>query len=66
MHQISKGRGPLYALSRTTSFPGSSLFLRKDPGRGWSRDPLKIDSLKVDFQSSHEAPRYSLRVPASN
>jgi hypothetical protein len=22
-----------------TSFPGSSLFLRKDPGRGWSRDP---------------------------
>ena len=20
-----------------TSFPGSSLFLRKDPGRGWSR-----------------------------
>ena len=25
--------------SITTSFPGSSLFLRKDPGRGWSRDP---------------------------
>ena len=23
--------------SLATSFPGSSLFLRKDPGRGWSR-----------------------------
>ena len=25
--------------SSTTSFPGSSLFWRKDPGQGWSRDP---------------------------
>ena len=26
-----------------TSFPGSSLLLRKDPGWGWSRDTRKFD-----------------------
>jgi hypothetical protein len=42
------------------------LFLRgrKDPARSWSRDPKEINSLKADFQSSHEAPRSSLRVHA--
>ena len=31
--------GRYHVTIKTTSFLGSSLLLRKDPGRGWSRDP---------------------------
>jgi hypothetical protein len=40
-------RKNLIATFGPTSFPGSSLFLRKDPGRGWSRVTQILGKLKL-------------------
>ena len=36
------------ALMSPTSFPGSYLLWRKDPGRSWSRDLLKSNRFLID------------------
>jgi hypothetical protein len=58
MHQIMKiWRGIWISISKTktclltTSFPGSSLLLRKDPGWGWSRVTRKFDRPRGSRQS---------------
>jgi hypothetical protein len=40
-----------FACLITTSFPGSSLLLRKDPGWGWSRVTRKFDRPRGSRQS---------------